>query len=292
MPHRRRVLAAAVLAAAAACTPPADRPRPAVPALLTTADLRLPLDDYQPTPAENSRLARAHRILLRDCLRGFGLHLDQPEPAGIGPRTPNERRYGLSDPAQIGRGYWSAERTAPAARSVPARAGQDAAVGDALAGRGARVVHGRVVPAGGCAGQARRRRPAGGPPGADRELAQKLASAVYFAAARDAAVVAVTRDWSTCMRAAGFRYADPLGPPADPRFRAPLGALEVATARADVSCKKRTNLVGVWWSSEADRQRAVLAGNRAALDLTRRAVGAELAVADEVIRRERTAPGR
>jgi len=262
---------------AAQSAPGRPAPREPVPVLLRTADLTLPLDAYQTSPAQGARLGRTYLALLAGCLHRFGVGFVQPGGVRSGPRTPNERRYGLTDPALAGGGYWAGERGL-AARPTPPR--QAPEFGALAGGGGPAVVRGRRVPAGGCAGEARRALVAGHPAGADRDLGQRLASAVFFAAEREPAVVAATRGWSDCMRAAGFRYAGPLDPLADPRFAGRLTALEVRVARADVACKRRTNLVGVRWAAELAGQRRVLAEHRTALGLTRQAIAAELAVAD------------
>ena len=90
---------------------------------------------------------------------------------------------------------------------------------------------------------------------------------------------AATRQWSACMAAAGYRYAGPLDPPKDARFQDARTPLEISTAEADVACKQRTNLVGVWFAEESARQRSLIEANRPALELARTAFRAELAVA-------------
>jgi hypothetical protein len=263
-----------------------------VPELLRSADLRLPLEDYFPTVAETQRLARADRALLRQCMREFGIDFAAPDPPSLmGPRTWMERRYGLTDPTQATRGYWPQTRAAvaragAARATTAAEAGQHRvpaeglAEGDALTGTGARTINGRPVPAGGCAADARRRLAAHDPPGADPSLAQRLLSDTYFGSQRDARVRAATGEWSTCMAAAGYRYAGPLDPPKDARFQLPTaGPAEIEIAMADVACKQRTNLVGIWFTVEAAAQSPLIEANRAGLQLARTAFQAQLAVA-------------
>ena len=255
--------------------PPAGAGQPGV--LLRTADLRLPLDTYLLSIAESARLARASRILLRQCVAGFGLDYATPDPAAVGPRTWNERRYGLTDPDQAARGYWPRDRTVP---PRPRHAAVTAAVTAVVTGTGSPTVHGRPVPSGGCTAQAYRQLTANDPPGADRYLAQRLSSDSFFASRQDQPVRAATSAWSACLRAAGHPYPTPLDPPQDSRFQGPVATpLEIATATADVTCKRRTNLVGAWYADETGRQRALIAANLPALQRARAAFDAELAVA-------------
>jgi hypothetical protein len=87
------------------------------------------------------------------------------------------------------------------------------------------------------------------------------------------------------MRAKEFRYDHPLEPPADRRFAAPgkPAADELATAAADIECKRRTNLVGVWFTAEAAIQDGLVARNRAELRRIRQAGDAELALSRRLI---------
>jgi hypothetical protein len=273
------LVGAAVILGGTGCGAGAPAPSGAaaapVPRLLRTVDLRLPLDDYLMTLPDSARLARAVRLLQADCLRRLGFRAGVEPVRSVGPRSWNDRRYGLSDPAQAPHGYWPDGRTSFGSRP---RSTAGAAEGAALTGS-VRAVHGRPVPGGGCAGEASRRLLGHDPAGVDRQLAQRLSYDSFTASRRDRAVVAATAAWSACMAAAGHPYAGPLDPPADPRFQAAFTPLEAATAIADIGCKQRTNLVGIWAGAEAATQRALIAGNRAGLELARTAVTAELAAA-------------
>jgi hypothetical protein len=271
---------AAVLLGGAGCAAGTPAPSGAtaaapVPRLLRTVDLRLPLDDYLMALPDSVRLARAVRLVQADCLRRLGVRVGAEPARAVGPRSWNDRRYGLTDPAQAPHGYWPDSRTSPGSRP---RSTAGDAEGAALTGS-VRTVHGRPVPAGGCAGEASRRLLGHDPAGVDRQLAQRLSYAGFAASRRDPAVVAATAAWSACMAAAGHPYAGPLDPPADPRFQGAFTPLEAATGTADIRCKQHTNLVGIWAGAEAVAQRALIAGHRAGLDLARTAVAAELAAA-------------
>jgi hypothetical protein len=224
------------------------------------------LDSYLLSVAEGQRLARASRELVRRCMAARGLAYGTAEPVAVGPRTWNERRYGLADPAQAALGYWPAERV-PVAR--PRHGAQPAAVTAALTGDS------------GCAAAASRELTARDPAGADRYLAQRLSTDSFFASQRDPAVRAVVAAWSECVRrATGTRYGSPLDAAADRRFAGrTAGGTEIATAKADVACKERTHLIGVWAGVESRLQGALIARNRPGLRLARAAFEAELAVA-------------
>jgi len=294
MPHtadhtgrRRTWLAAGALAmlvlTGAGCAKPgtaASREAPA-PALLRTADLSLPLDAYQASTAEVSVLASGYRALLHRCMARYGF--DFPPPAGpgaAGPRTRNERRYGLTDPAAAAsRGYRYGNGDRPTEPARPARVALAPAEQAALTGQGGTKTAGKPGPTGGCADVASRALSARSPAGANTDLPQVLSAQSLTQSRQDPRVQAVTRQWAACMKARGYRYATPFEPAGDPRFRGPLTAAETATAKADVACKQQTNLVGVWFAVESALQRTLIDRDATALDLAVQATKAQLAAA-------------
>lgn len=73
------------------------------------------------------------------------------------------------------------------------------------------------------------------------------------------------------MKAKGHHYAAPWDAGNDPRFRGPRSTpTEVAVAVADVTCKEKTNVVGVWYAVDAAYQKAFIAANKAALERARK----------------------
>jgi hypothetical protein len=67
------------------------------------------------------------------------------------------------------------------------------------------------------------------------------------------------------MMARGSKYASPLDPPRDPRFRKALTPLEIETAKADVASKNQTHLVGTWFAVESTYQNREVVKHRKAL---------------------------
>ncbi|MFH8469209.1 hypothetical protein [Streptomyces sp. NPDC017991] len=240
-----------------------DQPEEA-PVLLRSTGLRLPLDAYLLSPGETTKVTEAHRVLVRRCMVRFGF--DYPPVteggAGGGLTSWTERRYGITDPAgAAARGY---RLRAPAGSAPPADPGPRERI--ALTGQGGNRVKGVTVPEGGCAGEAGRRLRAGSPKDVNPGLAQALSAESYERSLKDKGVRTATEQWSQCMRASGYDYAGPLDPPEDPRFRGTaLSAAERNTAKTDVDCKRRTNLVGVWFTAEAAVQRSLIDRNHEAL---------------------------
>jgi hypothetical protein len=248
------------------------------PVLVDASRLRLPLDRYLLSPHESDLVARAYRVLLTQCEQRFGIAgpPEPPEPAG--PGTSNERRYGITNRALAASAGF--RMSTPAAVSTPKPTEPaDPRTLDVLTGTGRQVVDGRPVPPGGCSGEAKRRLNAGAPAGVDRYLAQRLSRDSYFDSERDRRVQAVLRAWSDCMRGHGFDYPTPLAAAADPRFRnGPVSPAEITVATTDVDCKRRTNVVGVWSTVEADQQRPDITAHQDALEQLRLANEAQLRV--------------
>jgi hypothetical protein len=112
------------------------------------------------------------------------------------------------------------------------------------------------VPAGGCVGLSRREAAAAGISDAAQTapLVSQLRQESFFRAETDPRVLKAFAKWSECMRASGFVYSSPFKP--DFNLSAPPTALEIHTAKADVDCKYKTNLLGVTYAVQADVQNA------------------------------------
>ncbi|MFS8198801.1 hypothetical protein ACLVWQ_08935 [Streptomyces sp. CWNU-52B] len=256
--------ATAAAALTAGCSAAAGDQPEEVPVLLRSTGLRLPLDAYLLSPGETTEVTEAHRVLVRRCMVRFGFDYPPVTAGGTGGGLTSwtQRRYGITDPTEAAaRGY---RLRAPADPAPSADPGPQERV--ALTGEGGSRIKGRAVPEDGCAGEAGRRLRAGGPEDVDRSLAQTLSAESYERSLQDKRVRAVTEQWSRCMAANGLVYAGPLDPPKDRRFQGTApSTTERTTAKTDVNCKKRTNLVGIWFTAETATQRSLIARNHEAL---------------------------
>jgi hypothetical protein len=272
----------------------------ATPRVLDPAGLRLPLEEYQFSDAQWARVTSAQQILATACMRRFGLRYDPVENAGRSPvRSRTDRRYGLADPGQArAHGYQlPADSTGPVSR--PALSDDQVTV---LEGRSvghgperspAPVRHrGKPVPEGGCMGEARRALVRDGAVG-EAEAVRRIDTASVLRAMEDPRVRSAFDRWSACMEKRGHAYDDPWQAINDKAFRGPgVTPREIATAVADVACKRETNLVGVWYAVDAAYQRRMLAaaGARRLEALKERKRG-QLAAAGHVLA-ARSASGR
>ncbi|MFC8225748.1 hypothetical protein [Streptomyces sp. NPDC057287] len=240
-------------------------------------DLHLPIEDYLFSNAELARLTEAQFVLIGKCLRRLGLDhtLESPGPAP-GPRSMTERRYGITDagPAKVN-GYrlGGTRTTRPGSLTAqmktlaaPQRARLMVALhGDTASGAGdgdGLRVNGVRVPAGGCAGEAAEGISGGSGKLGPGEVARRANFASFDDSRSDPRVARVLGAWSACMKEKGYAYPDPLAAMSDSSFRGKSPTpKELRTAQADVECKRRTDLVGVWFGVEAVLQKDMIAGN-------------------------------
>jgi hypothetical protein len=292
--RRVAVLASLIaVAASAGCTASAAPARipaePAVgpiPSVLKSVDLRMPVQAYLPTAAQDDRLGVARVHLIQRCLADF--HVAYPvQPvrgSDYGPRSETDRRYGITD-AGLARsqGYGLGDRD-PARIKKPKQPDLGADGVTALTGSGQSVVRGKAVPPGGCIAKADTELAKAVPAGVDVSKAGQLQRWSFERSRQDSRVVAVFKAWSQCMTTAGFRYADPMTVMGDPAFEAdPASAHEIAVALADIRCKEQTNVVGVWFTVESAYQEREIAKDRAGYEAIRSAISARDAFASGLV---------
>ncbi|MFD9727225.1 hypothetical protein [Streptomyces sp. NPDC059072] len=226
---------------------------PAVRQVDDSRALKLPLDAYLLTTTDLDVLVRGRESLVRRCLARMGAQYAPKAPGGIATED-NERRYGLAD-AELAKGYGyhlpGAQKPAPEypASIVPLVSGE------------ATTFNGAPVPEGGCAGEARRELHEAELQQA-MDIPQRLNMESYRKSQQDPAVTEVGRKWSQCMAESGHEYPDPMSAINDREFSAATpGDHEKEVALADVLCKQKVNLIGVWSKTESTYQQALIASN-------------------------------
>ncbi|MGC4813614.1 hypothetical protein ACLQ29_24050 [Micromonospora sp. DT228] len=253
---------------------------PAVPVVAQAADaaaeLRLPLDEYELTPAENQQVQRAVFDRLRSCLATFDLAVSLPESrVATYPAHATQldwlgghdvTRYGYRGPPGFAEEMSAAARRGSRPIVVPPEA---IAVffGDTA------VHNGRPVPAKGCDGESQRAVNGGSDsssvdglaPGVSPEQGiEWLEQQAADQARADRRYLHVVDRWSACMDRRGHHYDTPDDAQGDPRWNreedggpAPSPD-EVATATADRSCRDATNMSGMLRNLIAQREEQVI----------------------------------
>jgi hypothetical protein len=261
-------------------------PVTATPTPSRPSDIVLPIAPYLFSDAQSSQLVAAHTVLVAACMKRYGFtYRVATASAPHGELPANESRYGVMTPQQARYGYhfMAVEMQRQQAGAAPAQKPPKVtpAMAAVLSGRTGGPVGGRKVPSGGCNAQATAE--LGGKNGryGDPDIAESIQADSFARSQSDGRVLKAFAAWAACMRAGGYDYRDPNAATNDPRWAAaarPSGA-EVATAQADVVCKRRTDLVGVWSSVESGYQGAAIRANADALRQARSTMRRELATA-------------
>ncbi len=281
-------LALAACTAITACTGPAttsSEGEPPVDASFVVKDpetFSLPLDAYQAIGEQADARGNARVRLLTECMKRFGFTFEVP-PAEPNKRGMNAERYGVADEKKVAAlGY----------RANPGKLEEEKPKGPVLTpeaeavlnGDGASTVAGKAVPKGGCKAESEAKLEEGAPRVGDPDLGQKLRRENYERTLRDSRVVKAAADWSACMKQAGYTYADPMAANNDPALTAsdkPTDK-EIAVAIADVTCKKKTNYVNIVAAVETAYQLRAIEKNKAALDVMKANLDAQLRRAAQV----------
>ncbi|WP_189174036.1 hypothetical protein [Streptomyces lasiicapitis] len=223
------------------------------------------MDAYVLSKEQYLTYARGLRAAVRSCMAKFGFAdfraldsaVDQSYP---GMKADKAHYFFIIDVDRAARfGYGSArdgEREETPEEGVDGAGGETddsptAAENAVFQGKNAGTrIGGVVVPKGGCAAEgAKALRAGGGVEGVEIVTVANERNDAYQRALEDDRVRKVFAKWSTCMKKSGYRYATPLEPGKDRRWREEIPSrAQITVAKADVACKQRTNTVGVWWA--------------------------------------------
>lgn len=241
---------------------PAPSPDPT-----TAPSLFLPIAKYSLSPSDELLLGRATNAVIETCMARFGLTWKATPYVTPPSGSIQDRRYGVTSGADAAVNGYHLPAAAPPAHPKESPDERLALIGPEAIGRpaGSAVeLSGRKVPLGGCQGEAQRA--VDGAPGAlpAAEVASRISGESYRASLADPAVQKVFAAWSACMRTRGFSYRDPISAIGSFSDKAATAA-EKKVATADVLCKQRTNLVPVWFASDARVQRTMIAPQAAVL---------------------------
>lgn len=265
-----------------------EPPVAAPPIIRTAAEIVLPLDAYQQSLRDYTRTQRAAWLLTRDCVRRFGGDYTLPESAVLSslPRfeNQNDRRYGIFDSAQAASQGYRVPETGGAEdqRRWNPSPTELLLVRGAADGQAPTDAGGKVLPEGGCSGEATRALEEGAPPPANDKLGAELSVQTHKRSETDSRVRQVMGRWSECMSRVGHSYRS-VWEPNDRTWPAAVGDAEISTATADVACKQETNLVGVWFAVESAYQTRLIEQNAEPLAVVKAHVEAQTRNAARVV---------
>lgn len=263
--------------AAAAPRPPADAER---------YTFRLPIAAYSYSAAQQNVIERAKNALTDSCMAGFGFTYHSPAPLS-GPISA-DRRYGISSAVEAKEyGYHLPPDPAMAASAVSPDIAR-VLYGKTPDGSKETTYAGKNVPANGCRGKAVTDLGAKFREGAGASVARDISVAGYRQSEKDPRVVAAVRKWSVCMKGKGLSYSSPMAAASSFSLKSENPTeKERTTAVADISCKRQTHLLDIWFTAESDIQKAMIREHRAALEGLKKDHAANVGTARAVVARQR-----
>ncbi|SCK13319.1 hypothetical protein [Streptomyces sp. WMMB 322] len=216
--------------------------------------LVLPFDRYVLSLKEHYTVSDASDLLIEKCMRKKGYEWKSVERPPDAVDVKNRRRYGVVEsavaekfgyhaPEELMNPYEVKEREASREKELSPGAKTAALSGD------------------GCAVKADERLSGGREP--DYDKLSEIDARIFEKSQKVPEVERAMEAWSACMREKGFDYDKPAEAVNDARWwskgssdeSAAASRRERATASADVRCKDRTGLVGLWFSAEKRLER-------------------------------------
>ncbi|MEU6497600.1 hypothetical protein [Streptomyces sp. NPDC046984] len=249
----------------------------ATPAVSSTVSISLPIEDYLLKNDEHSQILYASKLLVRQCMARFGFDyaVDASWKSPMDPKGDAAnmvRRYGVFDTETAARyGYHPVPGTLPAA-PVSTQPMSDAEtnvfLGDTprpdSSGSVPQSYKGQKIPSHGCSGEAERKLGTG----LQERLPENINDASFQQSMSTPQVTAAFHSWAACMKTHGYTFQTPLEPLRD-QLPASPSAAEIQTAKTDVACKKKTNLIGTWVAIESAIQKKLIEKNQEALTQVR-----------------------
>ncbi|WP_194911135.1 hypothetical protein [Catenulispora rubra] len=258
-----------------AAEPPATGP---IPTITSPDQVTRPIFSYTVSADQATTIFSAIRVGTEACMRDFGFTLELPKPPDekrdVYQNLARTKEYGFFDPASDpAKGYDTKVHQEVDTALLNRMPADERSVLDGVdaAGKPTATFGGKPVPSGGCAGAGVTAVGGKIPIVQDSGALPDQGPAVP---ATDPRVAEVNKKWSACMAQKGFHYATPWDAYINPRWSqlTPAGNdvviphEEVATASADLACKREFNLVGVVVAVEGGYDRQYIGSHKAALN--------------------------
>lgn len=258
-----------------------DSGEPSVAEQAAAVDLRLPLDDYRLSYAQQKAANQAQHLLARACMEqaGYDWYVPAEPSAGL---DPSRLRYGVIDP-RIAERFGYHLPTDPASADIyRRRAAVLKSPGASKAYFGSGNDKGQ-----GCAGKALARLRQGAEE-FDESLAAALSAQSVKSSVKQRDVMDAQRRWKECMAARGHVYAGPAQAMRDKAWdldSPKVTERERAVALADVECKYEVDLINVRLESERPIHRKKIAENAGSLKVQKQALDTYLTNVRDVLER-------
>jgi hypothetical protein len=278
---------------AASGTAPAIRAVPTANYALAAATL--PLTAYALSNQDLATIRNASNVLIQRCMESKGFTYPVTvTPAGAPPpvsepyglvSAADAASYGYSQPGSAGTGSASTGSGPAAGSKLPNLTELEQKHGQAYIAALFGTTSGETgtTSANACINANKALFSHGPQASSDLNLVGELTTQSEQLTESDKRVSQVERAWSLCMKSDGFDFATPMAAAAA-AWPATPDSTEIATAIADVRCKSKTNLPGVWLAVEAAYQRRLISSNESQLAELRIELRAEIDRAASLLR--------
>ncbi|WP_406053679.1 hypothetical protein OG462_43955 [Streptomyces sp. NBC_01077] len=262
-----------LLATACGAAETGDSPPPIgeVKKVMSANDISLPLDAYDLTSEERSALQQVYDLMGTACMKEKGFKVTMPERRPEDAESIYGRRYFIINMAEAERyGYRPSRMMEKKEKQSPSGLESKAALTawlghdpddesqDPNSGKGCGAAAHSILEEG---------------VGQDSDVViHELSAESWHRSEEDSRMQKVFKAWSSCMAKYGFEYTTPIQSNNDKRWQQKVVSdLEIATAKADISCKQKTNLPGMWLALESAYQKRAIETHSEALRIRREA---------------------
>ena len=298
-PTWRSIVAPAIVAAIVLCGCSGRQPAPPpalgpITAVTSPEQIARPIDPYLATATQARELSEAAQMVTAQCVKGYGLPpvaatTTDFQNLALQNKARNEL-FGFFDPAVTATKGYDVFVSRPGGQTRPSAAQMSVLNGQSENGSVVASYRGRPVPAGGCH-QVGLDAVGGWPPApGTSNVLPDHGPAIPIS---DPRVVAKDKQWSACMKSAGYTYATPADAYADARWRKLPGgqqqqaefvkSVEIPTAEADLKCKQATDYMGLAIAAQSAYDAQYIASHTSALAAYKQRLDADVTKAEHVI---------
>lgn len=247
-----------------------------IPAITALTEVTRPIDPYVPAAAQVEKLYQAIDSVTARCVKAYGLPSTAATSADFeGAALQNRERnqlYGFFNPEVTATKGYDVGTVLSGSPAQPTEAEIAVLSGHDRTGAVVTTYNGRQIPTGGCH-QVGVDAVGGNPPVPGSAVS--LPDGGPPVPVGDPRIVRADTRWSACMKAKGYSYAKPADAYTDARWQPVANTRsspdathkrdEIATATADMACKRETGFMGVAVAVQSAYDRQYIASHSAAL---------------------------
>lgn len=246
------------------------------------ARVTYPVDAYEFTDSQKAQISYLQAFLVHQCMSRLGFNFSSIKESAKqyymayvrDHEEADSREWGITDLVVAEKyGYelppWTAGTRPPVALGSLPGPELHAMTGSAItkASSAESAPANPDIPQGGCLGQSLQELASAGilEDAANASLVAHISSQGFFKALSDSKVVNVFAKWSACMRANGYRYADPFAAAGSFASSTAVTKKQIRVAVTDIRCQRKVNELAVASAVDAGYQIQLIGQNLARL---------------------------